>query len=56
MGKIIQLVHGQSPNGEVLYALDDEGNIYRSSYDPSTYTQGSIDWTKVDAPEASKNT
>lgn len=49
--KIIQLTHGQSANGEVLYALDDEGNIYRSDYDPSTYTQGTVKWIKVDLPQ-----
>ena len=50
MPKIIQIQHGQSANGEVVYALDDEGNIYRSEEDPTTYTQGRVKWVKVDLP------
>lgn len=52
MGKIIQLIHGNGVNGEVLYALDDEGNIYRSEENPSTFTQGTIKWIKVTPPDS----
>lgn len=52
MGKIIQLIHGESKNGEVIYALDEDGNIFRSEYDPSTKTHGDIEWISVTAPNS----
>lgn len=52
MGKIIQITHGQSVNSEVLYALDEDGNIYRSEYDPSTKTHGEVEWLSVTLPES----
>ena len=50
MGKIIQLIHGEGVNGEVLYALDEDGNIYRSEDNPSTKTHGDIEWIVVAPP------